>query len=302
MDIRILHQFLSSLRTPFETLGAGRDLEPLLAALGPYVEWDAATFVDFLQAADGFRRNGQVQVPTPDDAALARLAKAAAALRDGVKGVSEGAVQEAQEHAIDVLAEFGKGLGINLSAKVDRNWLKQQRTAAAVRDAAAKLRSLASRIVGPESYSAPEIQSAVDELTTLSTAELKSVDAALGIASAGKGRARIEAALGALSGHARPTSGKKARNASPQASPEEIAAFAARLKERMERSKDREAFPRSEIDLQVQEFEPLAPEAIRAILRSVDLGATDRDSKSAMLKKVREHLDAGHRAFERIEA
>ena len=206
MDIRTLQLFLSSLRPPLHSVGAAHDIEPLVASLEPYADWSVSAFTDFLRAADGFRRNGQVHVPGPDDAALSRLGKALSTIRDCVRedAISTGAIAEAQEQAIDVLTDVAKTSGITLSAKTDKKWLTTQRTVSRTLELAARCRKLASQIVGADSYAASDLQVEIEFFASLSAADWKSLETSLKITASGKGRAKAESALGQLSGHTAP--------------------------------------------------------------------------------------------------
>ena len=103
------------------------------------------------------------------------------------------------------------------------------------------------------------------------------------------------------SGQAAPKKGK-GKTATPTFTTEQILPFVHRLKERMERSNDRDIFPRSEVDAQIAELNPLGAEMIRAILQEASFQVGAREGKPGMLKKLREFLDAGHRAYERIQS
>jgi hypothetical protein len=303
MNIRILQAFLSSLRAPLQSVGAERALDGLVAALEPYADWDLATFSEFLATADGYRRDGRVRIPAPEDAGLARLDQIFAAIRECLRQdpVSEAALSEAQEQAVQILGAIGVASGLTVTARPDKKWLDAKRAAIRAGNLANRLRALSSRITGPESYAAPEIQMEMELFATLGAADWKLVEPSLPTKLSGKGRAKVESALAGLSGHAPPAAAKK----KPQKTtftPDQVLPFVQKLKERMERSNDRDAFPRSEVDAQIAELEPLDGAMIRAILQEANFAVGARDSKPALLKKLREFLDAGHRAFERIQA
>lgn len=300
MHIRVLQQFVSSLQAPLKSVGATGEVETLAAALEPFAEWDVPTFSGFLEAAEAYRRDGAVRVPAPEDASLIRLNETFAAIRDGVKQGCEG-VLERQKDASAILAKIGQAVGLTVSAKVDKKWLDRQHAAARSEELVRRVRELASRIIGPESYAAPELQSDLDAVDSLSAADWKLLDQALGTKSTGKGRAKAESLLARLSGHQPPKKVKaKAAKASP--SPEQILPYVQRLKDRMERSNDRDLFPRMEVDEQIRELDALDKDMVSAILREASFPVGPKETKPKMLEKLRDFLDAGHRAFERIQA
>jgi hypothetical protein len=305
MNTRILQQFLASLKAPLQSLGAGTDIESLIAALEPFAEWDMPNLTMFLRTADEYRRDGRLPVPSADDASLERLRADFAAVRDGAQMDDSDAFSSAQARAAVTLKEIASGVGLTVAPKVDKKWLDRRRDALRVSALATRLRGLADRITSSESYLDPIVQSEIQYFADLKAADwsllfqqplLKSAAKATG-----NSRVKTLAALAYLAGH----SARKAKPAKSKAvsfPKEQIDPYVQRLQDRLERSIDRDLFPRSEVDVQIAELADLGADMLREVLKQANVPVGARDAKPRMLEILRSRLDASHRAFEKVQA
>lgn len=74
------------------------------------------------------------------------------------------------------------------------------------------------------------------------------------------------------------------------------------LKDRLTRSKDRETFPRAEAKQGAADLAGLTAKQVRDVAEQAGVKLPPRGSKKAILEKIEAALDAGHRAYESIEA
>lgn len=283
MKLRNLRQFWYSPQQSGD--GTDAELKLLANSLEPFGDWDATAFAELLKTMTPF-------------------ASALVDLRAKVRMPDDGALTAVHERIAKSVADLGPTAGLTVTAKPDKKWIEKQRNAERSEALVRRLREFASQIVSPESYAAAELQPEFEAFVALSAADWKLLEGAIQQSFPGKGRGKIEAALAQISGHAspKPVKGKaaKAKPAAPTA--EELAPHVQRLKDRMSRSNDRENFPRREVDEQIAELANFDANTLRVILQDASFEVGKKDSKPKMLEKLREFLDASHRAFERIQA
>jgi hypothetical protein len=80
------------------------------------------------------------------------------------------------------------------------------------------------------------------------------------------------------------------------------AGHVAAMMDALEKAKDRETFSRADIGKYMETLRPLSPADLRTVAEGAGLKVEKRASRPAILTQIHRMLDAGHRAYESIEA
>lgn len=276
MRVSALQEFLRNLGGSLSAVGVQQksleDIRAVARALEPFKDLDLEQLADFLARAAEFRRRGDV--PAVSVAGLTDATDAARGLSESVQslGTTDGTTAEegikrgkqAFQTALGKLAgEFG--LGVKFTE--DKKWMAELRSKGEVTRAVETLGRLVPQITDVASYQSEAVQSAIDDLGSMGAKVLKAAATELGATGTGTGKKYVESLLAKLSGvDGKPAKGGKKKADGPTASDEQVETMAKSLEGMVERARDPNAVPDSEVDAILarvgSEFSPAQQKAI----------------------------------------
>jgi hypothetical protein len=311
MKASALQEFLRSLGGSLAAVGVQPksldDLRAVSHALAPFADMDLEQLADFLKRAAEFRRTGEV--PAVNVSGLAEATKMARKLGESVQALNAaeptaaGEVEArilAERHALQGALETIAGqFGVAAKFSEDKKWLPGLRAKGAVSRTVAAFARLRSQITAAESYQSETVRAGIDDLAATDSKTLKAAATQLGTPGTGTGKKFVESVLVKLTGidTKPPKPAKKAKPEEPTASDEQVEAMVAALQGMVEKAKNPDAVPDSEIDgILARVSAEFSTDQQKAIAKRVT-GKGGRSAQGA-IDNLRADLTAVKRALE----
>jgi hypothetical protein len=336
MKASTLLRFLDGLGSSFSAIGVPQksldDLHAITELLKPFKDLDLAQLADFFKRAADYRSSEKLpvmSVPALEDIThlACRVSEAVQAL-DGAETAQvrdrEEQVTKTKEQLQNALKQVGEHFGFTLTVKENKKWLpnlskkalekhnaalaaeaEKQATAAAratITAAVTAFQQLRPQITTYEAYQSEPVVTAVNDLATTDTKVLKAAASELGTEGKGKGVNLVQSILVKLTGvdvkpPKPPKKSKTPTSVVPDAPTEQVDAMVKVLQEMIEKTKDPDAVPDSEIENVLTQVGAKFSDAQQKEIAKRVTGKSGRSAEGAR-EKLREDLTAVKRALE----
>jgi hypothetical protein len=301
MNVGVLQQFLRSLVPALEGAGAGKtasEVNATLQALEPFQSLDAQAFAAFLIRARDYQAAGSVTAPTPGEQQVGRLAKVLERLHAATDGIPL-----LQQEAAAALQDVAVQAGLKGKLSADPKWAETRGLLARIAPHRRTIFELSARIISSEAHDDPVVRKGIDQLADkIDPASLKALAAEYAV----KFSARTPPAkvvgeiLAKLSGFPVPKAKPKSKKGAVD--PAVVEENSHRLAAMITRSINPGGTNENEIEAELSRLKALSLPTLFEVVTRVGIGeARPNETKSELLKRVKNELAAARRSRERAE-